>query len=202
MPDDRLNHVGLRLRIQLRDVRKRQVIDVIAASTVVVADVVTLLAVSYRMIPVVTRALRREADADGRFVRRSAVLQTTKNVHVRFDNVASAEQHSPRIYIHSCPLYIFVNNKKKNNNNIQATTPDLVLANHGHLLHRVQNVVEHLIRMLAVYLVRAFDAEVERRGGFVGERDRDAMIVADLGGLRIAGVRTIVPLAHERGEIV
>lgn len=74
MPDDRLDHVGLRLRVQLRDVRQRQVVDVIAAATVVVADVVTLLAIPYRMIPVVARALRREADADGQFIRRSAVL--------------------------------------------------------------------------------------------------------------------------------
>lgn len=66
----------------------------------------------------------------------------------------------------------------------------------------MQNVVEHLIRVLAVDLVRALDAEVERRRELVGERDGDAVVVTDLAGLRVAGVRAAVPLAHERGEVV
>lgn len=73
-PDDRLDHVSLRLGVQFRDVRERGVIHVVLPSPLVVTIVVTLVAVADRMIPVVTRALGRETDADRRFVRRFAIL--------------------------------------------------------------------------------------------------------------------------------
>lgn len=73
-PDDRLNHVRLRLGIQLGDVRERRVVHVVLAPPLVVSIVVTLLAIADRMIPVVTRALGREAHADRRFVRCLAIL--------------------------------------------------------------------------------------------------------------------------------
>ena len=53
---------------------ERGVIHVVLPSPLVVAIVVTLLAIADRMIAVVTRALGRETDADRRFVRRFAVL--------------------------------------------------------------------------------------------------------------------------------
>lgn len=73
-PDDRLNHVRLRLGIQLGDVRERRVVHVVLAPPLVVSIIVTLLAIADRMIPVVTRALGRETHADRRFVRCLAVL--------------------------------------------------------------------------------------------------------------------------------
>lgn len=78
LPDNRLNHISLCLRIQLRDMRKCHVINVIAATTVIMTDTVTLLTISYRMISIITRAFCRKANADSRFVRPSAVLIKNK----------------------------------------------------------------------------------------------------------------------------
>lgn len=78
----------------------------------------------------------------------------------------------------------------------------LILANHRHLLHWMQNIIEHLIRMLPMDFVRALDTEVKRRRGFGSEGDGDTMIVADLTSFRVSGVRAAVPLAHERSKIV
>lgn len=78
----------------------------------------------------------------------------------------------------------------------------LVLANHGHLLHRMQDIVEHLIRMLPMDLVRALDTKIERRRGLGGEGDGNTVIVADFTGFRVSGVRAAVPLAHKRSKVV
>lgn len=51
----------------------------IAAATIVVADIVALLAITYGMISVVARALGREADTDGRFIHPSAILTRRAN---------------------------------------------------------------------------------------------------------------------------
>ncbi|KYQ59529.1 hypothetical protein ALC60_01514, partial [Trachymyrmex zeteki] len=56
LPDNRLNHISLRLRVQLRNVRKRHVINVITATTIIMTNTVTLLTISYRMISIVTCA--------------------------------------------------------------------------------------------------------------------------------------------------
>lgn len=78
----------------------------------------------------------------------------------------------------------------------------LDLAHHGHLLHGVQHVVKHLIRVLSVDLVGALDAEVEGRRFLRGESDRYPVIVADFACRRVPGVRARVPLAHERRYVV
>lgn len=78
----------------------------------------------------------------------------------------------------------------------------LVLTNHGHLLHWMQNIVKHLVWMLPMNLIRAFDAKIKRRRRFNSIRDGNIMIVTDFCSFRIAGIRTAISLTYERGEIV
>lgn len=73
----------------------------------------------------------------------------------------------------------------------------LVLTRNGDLLHWVQNVVEHLVRVFSVDLVGTLDAEVEWRGAVGGECDWDNMIVANFGCFRITSVRTQISLARK-----
>jgi len=78
----------------------------------------------------------------------------------------------------------------------------LVFANHGHLLHWMQNVVKHLIWMFSMNLIRAFDAEIKRRRRFNSVCDGNVMIVTDFCSFRIAGIRTAISLTYEWGEII
>lgn len=73
-PDYRLNEIRLSLRIHLGYVRKSHVINVIAAASVVVTNVVALLAITDRMVAVVTRTLGRETHADRGLVRSTTIL--------------------------------------------------------------------------------------------------------------------------------
>lgn len=77
-----------------------------------------------------------------------------------------------------------------------------VLANHRHLLHRVNHVLERYARVLAVNGVGTLDAAVKRRRILVRVENADVVVVADLAGLRITGRRAVVALAHERNQIV
>lgn len=78
----------------------------------------------------------------------------------------------------------------------------LVLAYHRHLLHRVQNIVEHLIGMRSVNLVGALDAKIHGRWRLGGESDGYSMIVTHFARLRVARVRTGVSLTHERRQVI
>lgn len=139
-------------------------------------NTVTLLTISYRMIPIVTCAFCRKANADSRFVRPSAILKREdKNVK---SNLKYLSKFSRILRAH------------------------LVLADHGHLLHRMQNVAKHLIRMVSMDLVRAFDTKVKRRRRFNGIRDGNVMVVTDFCSFRITGIRTAIPLTYKRGEII
>ena len=78
----------------------------------------------------------------------------------------------------------------------------LVFAYHRHLLHRVQDVVEQLIRMRPVYLVRAFDAEIHGWRCLGSERDGYPMIVTHFASFGVACVRAGISLTNERCQII
>lgn len=78
----------------------------------------------------------------------------------------------------------------------------LVLAYHGNLLHRMQYIAKFEICVLPMYLVGALDAQIQwrRTVGCIG--DANAVIVAHLGRLSVAGIGTMLALAGERNQIV
>lgn len=66
----------------------------------------------------------------------------------------------------------------------------------------MQDVVEHLIRMFPVYLIGAFDAQVQGRGCVCRKGDGYSMVVANFTGFRVARVGARVSLADERCQVV
>lgn len=125
-PDDRLNHVSLRLGIQFRDVRERGVIHVVLASPLVVTIVVTLLAIADRMVPVVARALGRETDADRRFVRRFAILASFQEIKfMRINHLRSRISWIELLYFNIFTYLCVI--KKENLLNIEVVSRDILI---------------------------------------------------------------------------
>lgn len=62
----------------------------------------------------------------------------------------------------------------------------------------MQDVEKHLVGMLAVDLVRAFNAQVQGRWGIAGKRNGNAVVVAHFGSFGVSSVRAHVPLANKR----
>lgn len=73
----------------------------------------------------------------------------------------------------------------------------LVLAHHGNLLHGMKYIAKLQIRMLPMYLIGAFDTQIQWRWAVGGVGDADAVIVANFGCLSISRVGTMFPLAGE-----
>jgi len=78
----------------------------------------------------------------------------------------------------------------------------LVLADHGYLLHRMQDVAELQAPVLPVNLVGALDAQIEGWRTIWGIGNADAVVIAHLGRLRISGVRAVLPLAGEGHQVI
>lgn len=62
----------------------------------------------------------------------------------------------------------------------------------------MQQVAERLIRVLAMDLIGALDAQVERRRPLRRKCDADVVIVAHLGRLRVRRIRAALTLTRER----
>lgn len=58
------------------------------------------------------------------------------------------------------------------------------------------------IRVLSVYLVGTLDTQIQWRRAIWCIRDADAVIVAYLSCLSVAGIRAVLSLASERNQVI